>query len=275
MRADVHARVHAQRSRLPHLDGLLWEKHAWKVQWMEIEDSWEMSFDWGGMGLIEDFANIFLPSFRKGEEGNWKRKIEKVFRKKNFRIGICFETIITSKSNGRREEGIFLVALFPLFFLGEASWIWMEQRERGILYFDEWTFSVVEARRIMWRKGWFKNARIITSCVRIIKMRGTLCEKSCVTRVFFEYVGNYNSVHLFFFFDYISNLRNGFLLLVSYVFIFNCHAVSTRENGNYFFFSPLNNGRFVFSALCTRRVEFLDSLFHRYPLRVGRKNQRA
>lgn len=88
---------------------------------MEIEDSWEMSFDWGGMGLIEDFANIFLPSFRKGEEGNWKRKIEKVFRKKNFRIGICFETIITSKSNGRREEGIFLVALFPLFFLGEAS----------------------------------------------------------------------------------------------------------------------------------------------------------
>lgn len=114
----------------------------------------------------------------------------------------------------------------------------MEQRERGILYFDEWTFSVVEARRIMWRKGWFKNARIITSCVRIIKMRGTLCEKSCVTRVFFEYVGNYNSVHFFFFFDYISNLRNGFLLLVSYVFIFNCHAVSTRENGNYFFFPP-------------------------------------
>ena len=44
---------------------------------MEIEDSWEMSFDWGGMGLIEDFANIFLSSFRKGEEGNWKFGKEK------------------------------------------------------------------------------------------------------------------------------------------------------------------------------------------------------
>ena len=84
---------------------------------MEIEDSWEMSFDWGGMGLIEDFANIFLPSFRKGEEGNWKRKIEKVFRKKNFKIGIYFETIVTSKSTGKEKKEFSSLHFFLFSFL--------------------------------------------------------------------------------------------------------------------------------------------------------------
>lgn len=50
---------------------------------MEIEDSWEMSFDWGGMGLIEDFANIFLPSFR-GEKREFGIEKSKRFLEKRI-----------------------------------------------------------------------------------------------------------------------------------------------------------------------------------------------
>lgn len=85
---------------------------------MEIEDSWEMSFDWGGMGLIEDFANIFLSSKgRRGKLEIWKRKIEKVFRKKNFRIGIYFETIIMSKSTGEEKKEFSSLHFFLFSFL--------------------------------------------------------------------------------------------------------------------------------------------------------------
>lgn len=74
----------------------------------------------GRDGFDRGFCKHFSLLVSKGRRGKleiWKRKIEKVFRKKNFRIGIYFETIIMSKSTGEEKKEFSSLHFFLFSFL--------------------------------------------------------------------------------------------------------------------------------------------------------------
>lgn len=104
MRADVHARVH-QRSRLPHLDGLLlWEKHAWKY--------------------VDGNRGFMGNELYTGDRGNWKffgkREISRGVKESEFQNGgiLFFFFFWNNEWKKRREiERLEIMGEFRRIFL--------------------------------------------------------------------------------------------------------------------------------------------------------------